>query len=129
MQGATFAELYGLSGMIENYEAVFTVVRDKMPMLSWPEMGGAMPPSVEKMFALLSRLAADNGKLMRVVQSEAFRILNTRPQTWCHGDINPTNAWKRKSDPSQILLADWQLARMSPPVFDMWVNPDEVLCC
>lgn len=123
MKGANFAELYGLASMIENYEAAFTVVKDKMPKLSWPELGGAMPPSMEKLFALHSRLAADNGKLMRIVQSEALRILNTRPQTWCHGDINPTNAWKSKLDLSKILLADWQLVRMSPPVFDMCV------CC
>jgi hypothetical protein len=48
-------------------------------------------------------------------------ILNKRPMTLVHGDLNAGNIWKKKSNPKELLYCDWQMTRMGPPGFDFGI--------
>lgn len=137
---------YGIDAFDDALPATLGLVNEHMPRLSFPEEG-ALPASIQKLFGLYvcrpssfvqvqncilgrrahlldfgrryGKLAENEAEGMHALRAEAKRIMNTRPQTWCHGDLNATNAWKGKKDPTTSLLADWQLTRMAPPAFDL----------
>ena len=53
----------------------------------------------------------------------ASAILNSRPLTIIHGDLNSGNVWQSKKDPKKFLIADWQLTRMAPIGMDFFTCP------
>jgi len=86
-------------------------VRDAMPALAgwgseWPSKFGAL-------VRFIDRFAADLEKHKRLV-GVMSSILNSRPLTLIHGDLNAGNVWKNKTTPNDFTAIDWQLIKMAP---------------
>lgn len=131
--------------MIDGMAQTLPVLRENLLKLCFPELK-TLPAGLQKYLTLyeptstallcspraaslmgvslcsMEKLAVDDQRLMRKLTSESVRIMSTRPQTMCHGDLNSSNLWKNKADPTQTLLCDWQITRMAPAAFETF-NP------
>jgi len=95
---------------------VWPMVRSAFPKLAgW---GTEFPHEFDEMIDFVDRSAANMDMTTSLVDA-IDKIMQSRPMTLVHGDLNCGNVWKNKNNPmGELLFSDWQILQMSPAALD-----------
>jgi len=114
--GAKWSFYEKLKPMVAMLPQAWPTVRSAFPKLAgW---GTEFPHEFDGMIDFLDRFAANVDMTTRLVDAME-KIMQSRPMTLVHGDLNCGNVWKNKNNPmGELLFSDWQILQMCPAVLD-----------
>merc|ERR550532_3171845 len=114
--GAKWSFYEKLKPMVAMLPQVWPTVRSAFPKLAgW---GTEFPHEFDEMIDFVDRFAANMDMTTRLMDAMS-KIVQSRPMTLVHGDLNCGNVWKNKNNPmGEFLFSDWQILQMSPAAYD-----------
>jgi len=92
------------------------LINEAMPRLSgW----GEWPREFKEMLDFIDFFARNFAEY-ECMCNTMDEMMNTRPMTLVHGDLNAGNVWKKSSGlDEQLMYADWQMFKMAPAGYDL----------
>jgi hypothetical protein len=92
-------------------------VRDNMPKLAGWDNG--FPAHAKDLVGFYDSFLADGGSLASRYIDALEKVLQSRPMTLNHGDLNCGNVWQDKARPTEYSFGDWQMYEMAPIGLDI----------